>query len=202
MKNYTTEKLQEQLSQVNWFNVIEHDDINVAWNNFKTILTEIIDRLAPIKEMRLKQRSEPWLESEIIDLIRTRDRLLYDFRKGGLTEKFEEYKKVRNKVQLKIKHAKSNYYYTKTHELKHKPKKLWQTLKDIGTSKTTSTKEANLGLKIKDEITFDKEKVGQAFNTYFTSIASTLVSKLPPCTGLFGKEFVTDHYQNKRGCQK
>lgn len=156
-----------------------------------------MDELAPIKEVRLKQRTEPWLEADILDLIRSRDQLLFEFRKGGQTEKFDQYKKVRNTVQYKIHKAKSNYYYSKTQEYKHAPKKLWQTLKDIGTSKTTRTKETNLGLNIEGEVTFDKERVGQAFNTYFTSIASSLVSKLPSCTGIFGKEFVTDYYQSK-----
>ena len=33
-----------------------------AWNRFKTVFVNIIDTLAPMKRVRLKQRSEPWFD--------------------------------------------------------------------------------------------------------------------------------------------
>ena len=44
---------------------------------------------------------------------------------------------------------------------------------------------------------FDKQQVAEYCNDYFTSIASSLVEKLPPCSGLFGDANVIDFYQNQ-----
>jgi hypothetical protein len=34
-------------------------NINEAWSNFKDIFTNILDTVAPLKEIRVKQRTEP-----------------------------------------------------------------------------------------------------------------------------------------------
>ena len=39
---------------------------------------------------------------------------------------------------------------------KHKPKKLWGLLRDLGSSNKCKTKITNIGLKIKETICFDK----------------------------------------------
>ena len=62
--------------------VINCDDVDVAWSNFKDLLMSVVDKIAPLKEKRLKQRSEPWITSELLDDIRARDQALETFRKN------------------------------------------------------------------------------------------------------------------------
>ena len=80
MKNYSTEIFNEKLSEINWFKVINCDDVDVAWSNFKDLFMSVVDKIAPLKEKRLKQRSEPWITSELLDDIRARDQALETFR--------------------------------------------------------------------------------------------------------------------------
>ena len=75
-------------------------------------------------------------------------------------------------------------------------KKLWQILKEIGASSKSKTTPKSISLNIENELCFDKQKVAGYFNDYFTSIASLLVEKLPPCSGRFGDAHVIDFYQN------
>ena len=44
---------------------------------------------------------------------------------------------------------------------------------------------------------FDKQKVVEHFNDYFTSIALSLVEKLPPCSSRFGDGHVIDFYRKQ-----
>ena len=44
-------------------------------------------------------------------------------------------------------------------------------------------------------LNFDKTTVATHFNTFFTTIASTLVDKLPQCSGKFGFDYVKTFYQ-------
>ena len=81
MKNYSTEIFNEKLSEINWFKVINCDDVDVAWSNFKDLFMSVVDKIAPLKEKRLKQRSEPWITSELLDDIRARDQALEIFGK-------------------------------------------------------------------------------------------------------------------------
>ena len=50
--------------------------------------------------------------------------------------------------------------------------------------------DSNIGLKINGEICFDKAKVCDMVNCFYTTVASTLVSKLPVLLGVYGKQFV------------
>ena len=78
-KNYSSETFIEKLSEINWFKVI--NDVDVAWSNFKDLFMSVVDKIAPLKEKRLKQRSEPWITSELLDDIKARDQALETFRK-------------------------------------------------------------------------------------------------------------------------
>ena len=44
---------------------------------------------------------------------------------------------------------------------------------------------------------FDKLKVAEQFNVFFTTVASSLVNKLPQGTGKFGDDHVSSFYQGK-----
>ena len=59
---------------------------------------------------------------------------------------------------------------------KNVPKKLWKTLKDLGTSRKSKSSASNIGLEVHDQIIFDKTKVDDKFNNCFTTVASNLAS--------------------------
>ena len=57
LKNYTKEKIIEQLKEINWFQVLNYDDVGKAWSAFHGLFAGVIDKVAPVKKARLKQRS-------------------------------------------------------------------------------------------------------------------------------------------------
>ena len=56
-------------------------DAEMTWDGFKLIFHSVLDALAPIKEIRFLLRTEPWMNSEILQNIRHRDETLNTFRK-------------------------------------------------------------------------------------------------------------------------
>ena len=52
-------------------------------------------------------------------------------------------------------------------------------------------------MSIDDSICFDKLKVAEKFNSFYTTVASKLVEKLPNCIATFGKSFVFNFYCSK-----
>ena len=70
-----------------------------------------------------------------------RDCQYKQFKKTKSPEDFEAYKKLRNKALNTIKVAKQNYYKNKINEESSQPKKLWATLKELGSSKKLKTKD-------------------------------------------------------------
>ena len=66
-------------------------DVEMAWDSFKAIFHSVLDSVAPVKEVKLKQRTEPWMNSEILQNIRFGDETLNKFRK---TNDPDLYKKI------------------------------------------------------------------------------------------------------------
>ena len=73
----------------------------------------VVDSIAPIKENRLKQCTEPWMSNEILEGIRERDTSLYNFMKKRTAEN------LRNKLQRSIKSVKRTYFIDKIQECKN-----------------------------------------------------------------------------------
>jgi hypothetical protein len=62
--------------------------------------------------------------------------------------------------------AKKNHFNNSCDNHKNDSKTLWKSLKELGlpSKKENSSSKINIGLKISDEICFDKQKVAEEFN--------------------------------------
>ncbi len=184
MKNYCKESLLSELRKIDFSVVTNQNDVHVAWSNFKNIMSEVIEMLAPCKEIRVKQRSEPWITGEIIGKIHERDKMLYMSRKSKNEEHHKCFCMLRNQVSRLVKKAKRDYLSQKIEDCKNDPKGLWQQLKRLGYS-NKSKEEGHIVLKINDKIEYDPVTIGNHVNTFFTTIANKLVSKLPHVPSLY-----------------
>ena len=62
----------------------------------------VIDKVAPIKERRMKQNSQKWFDGEIADEITNRDKLFQKFKKSKLHFDKDIYNAARYKVRKMI----------------------------------------------------------------------------------------------------
>ena len=62
----------------------------------------MIDKVAPIKERRVKQNSQEWFDGEIADEIKNRDKLFKKFKKSKLHIDKDIYNAARHKVRKMI----------------------------------------------------------------------------------------------------
>ena len=53
-----------------------------SWLKFKDIFLSVLNSVAPVKQVRLKQKSEPWLTSDILEMISLRHCCLFKFKKN------------------------------------------------------------------------------------------------------------------------
>ena len=69
LKRYCKEEFVNQLSALNWQDVLSSTDVSKAWDMFKEFFHSILDVVVPIKEIRLKKRTEPRKTSDILQNI-------------------------------------------------------------------------------------------------------------------------------------
>merc|ERR1712002_780136 len=126
MKNYSKESYVESLERHDWSVVINCEEVNLATEKLKTLITYSMDEVAPERESRIKIRTEPWINNEILELIDERDKpLILANKKKSNLELRKYYNKLRNKVTKLIKRTKTNFFQNKIEEYKDNPKLLW-----------------------------------------------------------------------------
>ena len=77
------------------------------------MLTCILNKVAPQKTVRIKQRTEPWMSPEILDKIYKRDGLALMY-KETKEEHFKlAYSRIRKEIQRDINQAKATFLFKK-----------------------------------------------------------------------------------------
>ena len=195
LKNYSVDGFNSELNQTDWSDLFLCQDVNEAMCIFNNKLLAVLDKVAPIKQVRIKQNSEPWVTSQILDAINHRDSLYYKFRKHKSSDLYSDYCQARNKVQKLVKSAKTNYINNQIDLNKNKSKQLWNTLKQLGYSDKKKQASA-ISLCVDNTNIFDSEMVASEFNKFYTSVADELVRTLPGCDDS-NITSPTAFYQNK-----
>lgn len=177
-KNYDKSIFVDKLMSLDWSELYLCRNVNIAWEIFKKLFMSVLNEIAPMKEIKMKCKTEPWITLEILELIRERDQNLVNYNKIGDSKFYIAYCLLRNKVQRKVKDAKESYFENKIEENRNNPKKLWQQFKNLGYSHKQK-ESANIVLETDKEVTHDADKIVNHFNVFFTTIAESLVAKLP-----------------------
>ena len=199
-KNYSKEIFQNALQQTPFPNYENFSNINLAYSDFMDKLMLVVNKIAPIKEARVKCNSQEWFDGEIAEQITIRDKLFKKFKTSKLQIDRELYNEARNKVQSLIKKKKKTFYEEQLKDNVNKSKELWKTLKSLGTS---NKKVSSSNICLEDENnnkkkSFDSKTNVEIFKEFFSELANNLLSKLPNPLNRFGitSSFRDSYYKN------
>ena len=140
-KHYSADLFKETLTSMNFPNYQNFNDATEAYDNFIQKMKVAIDKVAPIKQRRMKHSSQEWFDGEISEAIKNRDKLLKKFKRSRLHIDKELYNAARYKVHKMIFNKKKDYFENKLNECIGKPKELWKALKSLGLPKKISSCE-------------------------------------------------------------
>lgn len=109
-KDYTKDKFLAELEKVDWFQVILCENVNLAWDKFNNLFLEVINKIAPEKDVRVKQRSEPWFNGEIYHSIIARDVALKKYKVTKCADDYKQYTLYKQSTQKLIKKNKGKLF--------------------------------------------------------------------------------------------
>ena len=141
LKEYSKERYNEYLESLDWSIVNNCEDTELAEEKLITLLTYAMDEVAPEIERRVKVRTEPWINNEILELIQERDKALNQANNERSNPDLRKYyNKLRNRVKKLIRKTKANFFQDKVEEHKDNPKLLWKQLNTLGYSNKSKEK--------------------------------------------------------------
>ena len=115
LKKYSPDMFVEDLKSVNFPNYKNFNSLNVAYSNFLSLFMAAINKVAPSREIRVKNRSHEWFVGDISNAIKARK---YELKQFKLTRQMADEKNLgRSKAQveslIKTKKKKFNFEVTR-----------------------------------------------------------------------------------------
>ena len=113
MKRFNSQLFNEELLTQPWERIVLEKDTNSMWACWKELFMAVLDKHAPIQQIRKRAYSYPWITADVKQLIFDRDKKK---RKAIFTKEsvdWDAHKTSRNRVNIAIRHAKAEYYRIK-----------------------------------------------------------------------------------------
>ena len=160
-----TDSLLNDLDVAPWSVMESFDDVDDQWNYWKKLFITIVDQHIPLKKIRVRSQSLPWIDGDIRKLMRSRNYFCRKARRRHLPGDWEKYRFLRNKVTRMVRVAKMNYFKMLT--TSGNLRKTWKEVNGLMKRKASS--------EISEVVTSDGTRLTCAqlivneFNTYFSS---------------------------------
>ena len=168
----------QQLIASNWNDIINpNDDVSANTERVLNHLNSIYNLCFPLKskDISLKRIQCPWITDAVLKSIRTKNKLFRDFKVGAISD--EQYKLYRNNLTKVVRTAKREYYVNYFNDFKNSTKKIWTKIKELQGIKANSNQTKSF--KIDGKLNSNRFDIANAFNQFYTSIASNIEKKLP-----------------------
>ena len=146
-QNIVIEDLLKDVEGALWSSVYESTCIDTKLENFNSIMTELMDKHAPVKTFVSKKSTQPWMTNSIRKLMRRRDRLREKYLKSGCPLDKENFRVARNKVNQEKRNAKTRFFYSKFNQPGN-TKATWSTLRLLNIK--SANQSADLAVSVDD----------------------------------------------------
>ena len=122
---YDKAVLQNLLKSENWQPFYELTDPNELWDNILNKIRKHVDIMRPIKYIRIRNDSPPWITQDVLEMINDRSASFKIAKTSGLHEDLKNARRIRNETNTFIKFSKSKYLREILEQNKDNPKKFW-----------------------------------------------------------------------------
>ncbi|KAG7310994.1 hypothetical protein JYU34_003847 [Plutella xylostella] len=143
-KKVDLQRLFEDAKAIDWAQLNDIDDIDERVTMFNSLLTNLFNKHAPLRPVRVKQLPAPWLTDKIKGFMTKRDHAKYRYKKQPTEENLKVYKELRNRCNRVCRDAKRRYIHTSIENCDNS--QLWNFLKTLGIGKSKANSNFDIDL--------------------------------------------------------
>ena len=140
LKNFNKAEFLRDLRIIDWNRVTRHNNPKEMWDFWKRLLTSVIDKHAPFKTKRVKNKWSPWITNELLCEIHKRDFLKKKAASTNDPSIWKQFKDARNRANNSVKKAKHKYFSENLDANKNDPRKTWHLINELQSRQSKSTK--------------------------------------------------------------
>ena len=177
MRNFKEDEFLSDVSGICWEHMFQQtDDINTLVNDWSALFSLIVEKHAPLREMRVSEKYCPWIDKDLKGLMMTRDRLKKAACKSKSPILMDSYRQARNKVNSLKVQLKKQYFFTKISECKGNLKESWKTINELLNKRS---KSCNIDcIKDSGNAIVNRKEISNTMNNFFCTIGEKLASKI------------------------
>ena len=177
IKHFKEDEFLSDVSDTCWEHFFQQtDDINKLVDDWSTLFALIIEKHAPLREMRVSEKYCPWINKDLKSLMRNRDRLKIAALKSKSTVLMDSYRQARNKVNSVNIKLKKQCFSAKISECRGNMKESWKTINEVLNKRS---KSCNIDcIKDSGNAIVNKKDISNAMNSFFCTIGEKLASKI------------------------
>ena len=187
-KNFDADAFNEDLKNLSWHEILSMKDANTMWTKWKTLFLTVLERHAPHKMRRVKHKQMPWMSAELKKLINEKHKMKARANKSSNPNDWEQFKKLRNLINNRLKEAKATYYKSQIKSNAENPRAVWKIINQLMNRNETSNVINKIA--IGDRESTDSKDIAEILNTHFTSIGQKLADQIQSSTSHFADYIV------------
>ena len=163
-----------ELSKVNWDVLNAMDNVNVRYDCFFKLYTDVYNRYfsGRIKKKKINTKRKPWISKDIIKLSKRKHVLYRKYLKSRSVACENAYKRCRNDLSNLIREKKREYYHMRFANVQGNMKETWNVINQTLNRNTFKTIAREL--EINGNTITDEQEIVNEFNNHFTSIGMKL----------------------------
>jgi len=112
-------------------------------NFIETHIRMLFDKHVPLRSLRIKCSSCPWLSGDVLLCIKNKNRLHTVWKRNPTSANWKAFKEARNKCTAEIRHAKHRFFQSKL-DPNLNSKKLWQNIRQLSIHSGKKTQSASI----------------------------------------------------------
>ena len=162
------------------FTLIDHlnCDVNELTTTLEYTITNLVDKHAPFKQLRVRDTRKEWLTHDLLKHIAMQNRAFKDAKNynNRTSLAWSNYIQARNNVTRLTRAAKQTYYQTLIHESRQKNG--WEVINKLTCKNKNKSETQELTCPVTHNTLTDSDDVANCFNTFFSNIGSEINNEL------------------------
>uniref|UniRef100_A0A8K9VAJ4 Reverse transcriptase domain-containing protein n=1 Tax=Oncorhynchus mykiss TaxID=8022 RepID=A0A8K9VAJ4_ONCMY len=167
LKHFSEQAFLIDLAGVSWKDIDLIPSVEDAWIFFKNAFLTILNKHAPFKKFRTRNRYSPWFSPDLTALNQHKNILWRSALASNSPRDMQLFRKARNHYTQAVRKAKASFFKQKFASCNTNSKKFWDTVKSMDNKNTSS--QLPTALKIGNTVTTDKSTIIEHFNKHFST---------------------------------
>ena len=173
---YNKNEFISSLKKLDWNNFWASDSPQNCWELFTASINHILDKNCKAKQFNFSQTKKPWLDGNLISLIKDKNDAIKRFKRTGSQDDYNIKQYLQNFSKQQNRLAEEAYHKKQINDNIKNPKEYWKAINKIVNPKPSNT-SFNL-VHHQTKIPVNPEDTANYINEYFANIGPKLAENL------------------------